>query len=108
MKIILSPIASDYTTTVAVDGLKLTIDEQEIDLSVIPEGGQAEPEDNSPFVGTVTRDRVEIKYYYESDKAEPHQSADWDDYTFEITSGEVPCPIKWISASNENSEAQDV
>jgi hypothetical protein len=95
MKIILSPIASSYTTTVSVDGLKLTIDGQEIDLSVIPEGGVAEPDENSPFIGNVTRDEVTIQYHYESMKAVPDQSKDWADYTFDITSGEVPCPIKW-------------
>jgi hypothetical protein len=101
MKIILSPIASNKTTTVSVNGLKLTIDGQEIDLSVIPEGGVAEPEEDSPFVGNVTRDEVKIKYHYESAKAEPDQSTNWDDYTFNVTSGEVPCPIQW-------KEVQDV
>ena len=95
MKIILSPVASDHTTTVSVNGLTLTIDGQEIDLSVIPEGGVAEPDDDSPFVGNVTRDAVTIRYHYESSKAEPNQSTNWDDYTFEMTSGEVPCPILW-------------
>jgi len=111
MKIILSPIASDYTTTVSVNGLNLTIDGQEIDLSVIPEGGMAEPEDDSPFVGNVTREQVTIKYHYESAKAEPDQSHDWDDYTFEVTSGAVPCPIQWKpepEVIEETDEVQDV
>jgi len=95
MKIVLSPIASNRTTTVSVDGLKLTIDGQEIDLSVIPEGGVAEPEDDSPFIGNVTREEVTIRYHYESAKAEPNQSTNWGDYTFEMTSGAVPCPIIW-------------
>ena len=101
MRIILSPIASNHTTTVSVNGLKLTIDGQEIDLSVIPEGGMAEPDDDSPFVGNVTRDEVKIKYHYESAKAIPDQSTNWSDYTFLVTSGEVPCPIQW-------KEVQDV
>jgi hypothetical protein len=95
MKIILSPIASNHTTQVSVNGLKLTIDNQEIDLSVIPEGGYAEPDENSPFVDKVTRDEVKIRYHYDSSKAVPNQSKDWADYTFEITEGEVPCPIIW-------------
>ena len=95
MKIILSPTASDHTTTVSVNGLILTIDGQEMDLSVIPEGGVAEPDDDSPFIGNVTRDAVTIRYHYESSKAEPNQCTNWDDYTFEMTSGEVPCPILW-------------
>ena len=95
MKIILSPISSNKTTQISIDGLVITIDGTPIDLSVIPEGGVAEPEENSPFVGNVTRNEVTIKYHYESSKAEPNQSTNWSDYTFEITKGEVPCPIKW-------------
>jgi hypothetical protein len=95
MKIILSPIASDHTTSVSVDGLVLTIDGTAIDLSVIPEGGQAEPDEGSPFMGTVTRDEATILYHYDSALADSIQSADWSDYTFELDSGEVPCPITW-------------
>ena len=97
MKIILSPIASTYTTTVSVEGLNIAIDGTPIDLSVIPEGGYAEPEDDSPFIGNVTRDEVTVRYHYESAKALPDQSKDWADYTFDVTSGPVPCPIKWRS-----------
>jgi hypothetical protein len=95
MKIILSPIASNRTTTISVDGLIVTIDGTPIDLSVIPEGGQAEADENSPFIGVVTRDTVTIRYEYDSKLAEPNQSTDLADYTFDIVSGEVPCPIKW-------------
>jgi hypothetical protein len=95
MKIILSPIASNRTTEVSVSGLIITIDGQPIDLSVIPEGGYAEPDDESPFIGNVTRDEVTVRYHYESMKAEPDQSKDWADYTFEVTDGPVPCPIVW-------------
>jgi hypothetical protein len=97
MKIILSPIASNRTTTVSVDGLTITIDGEAIDLSVIPEGGYAEPDDDSPFIGKVTRDEVTVRYHYESLKALPDQSTDWADYTFDVTSGPVPCPIQWRS-----------
>jgi hypothetical protein len=95
MKIILSPIASNRTTEVSVSGLVITIDGTPIDLSVIPEGGVAEADENSPFIGNVTREEVAVRYHYESLKAVPDQSKDWADYTFDITSGEVPCPIKW-------------
>jgi hypothetical protein len=97
MKIILSPIASNRTTTVSVDGLTVTIDGEAIDLSVIPEGGYAEPDEDSLFVGNVTRDEVTVRYHYESLKALPDQSTDWADYTFNVTSGPVPCPIQWRS-----------
>jgi len=95
MKITLSPIASDHTTEVSVGGLVVTIDGTPVDLSVIPEGGYAEPDDDSPFVGKVTRDEVTIRYHYESAKAVPDQSTDWADYTFDVTSGPVPSPIVW-------------
>ena len=103
MKITLSPIASRKTTAVSVNGLTLTIDGQEVDLSVIPVGGEAEPEDGSPFIGKVTRDEVTIRYEYDSFKAEPNQSTDWDDYTFDVTEGDVPCPIKWLPVEEVES-----
>lgn len=108
MKITLSPIAGDHTTTVSVDGLTLTIDGQEIDLSVIPEGGIAEPEENSPFTGNVTRDAVTIRYHYESMKADSNQSTNWDDYTFDVTSGDVPCPIIWKPEPEIEGVEEDV
>lgn len=95
MQIILSPIASNKTTTVSVSGLIVTVNGTDYDLSVIPEGGQAEAGENSPFIGTVTRERVTVRYEYDSQLAEPNQSTDWTDYNFDVTAGEVPCPIKW-------------
>lgn len=95
MKIILSPVASNKTNSVSVNDLVITIDGTEYDLSVIPEGGQAEASEDSPFIGTVARDSVTIRYEYDSSKAEPNQSTDWDDYTFDVVGGEVPCPIRW-------------
>lgn len=95
MHIILSPVASDKTTSVSISGLTVTIDGTDYDLSIIPEGGQAEADENSPFVGTVTRESATIRYEYESQLSEPDQSTDWADYTFDVTSGAVPCPIKW-------------
>lgn len=95
MKIILSPLASNKTTSVSVRGLVLTIDGTEYDLSIIPEGGQAEAAEGSPFIGTVTRESVTIRYEYDSMRAEPDQSSDWGDYIFEVVEGEVPCPIRW-------------
>lgn len=104
MKIILSPVASNKTTSVSVNGLVLTIDDIEYDLSVIPEGGQAEASEDSPFIGTVTRDSVTIRYEYDGMKAEPDQSANWADYTFEVVQGEVPCPIRWKPEPEQEAE----
>ena len=95
MKIILSPLASTHTTLVSINGLIVTVDGTDYDLSIIPEGGSAEADENSPFTGTVTREQVTVKYHYNMFKAEENQSTDWDDYTFDIESGDVPCPIKW-------------
>ena len=96
MKLILSPIASNRTTQVSVNGLIISVDGTDYDLSVIPEGGQADGE--APFTGTVTRDEVTIQYHYDSFAAEENQSKDWDDYTFIDLQGEVPSPIKWKDA----------
>ena len=98
MKIILSPIASTYTTQVSVNGLIITVDGTDYDLSVIPKGGQAEAEESSPFQGVVTRDEVTIQYHYDSFAAKDDQSTNWDDYTFIDLQGEVPSPIKWKEA----------
>ena len=95
MIIILSPMASEHTTTVSINGLIVTVDGTDYDLSIIPEGGSAEADENSPFTGTVTREQVTVKYHYDMFKAEENQSTDWNDYTFDIKSGDVPCPIVW-------------
>ena len=104
MKIKLSPVASNKTTAASVNGLIVTIDGTEYDLSIIPEGGQAEAVQDSPFIGTVTRDSVTIRYEYDSQKAEPNQSTDWADSTFEVVDGEVPCPIRWKPEPEQGDE----
>lgn len=95
MKITLSPTASTFTTTISLNGLTLTIDNISYDLSQIPEGGQAEADPEDPFIGVVSRESCTIRYHYNSQLAIPNQSTNWDDYTFEVVSGEVPCPIIW-------------
>lgn len=104
MKIILSPVSGYKTTTISISGLVLTIDDAEYDLSIIPEGGQAEASEGSPFIGTVTRELVTVRYEYDSMKADPGQSTNWDDYTFDMVEGEVPCPIKWKPELQEADE----
>ena len=103
MKIKLSPKAQSETTNAPVItllGLTLTIDDQVIDLSVIPNGGQAEADDNSPLIGVVTRDEVTIRYPYSTDIYESNQSTNPADYEFEITEGTVPCPLIKRSVKN--------
>ena len=104
MKIILSPVSGNKTTTVSISGLTVTVDGTEYDLSIIPEGGQAEASEDSPFIGTVTRESVTIRYEYDSSKADPNQSANWDDYTFDVVEGEVPCPIRWKPEPEQGDE----
>lgn len=109
MKIVLSPIASDHTTQVSVNGLIINVDGTNYDLSVIPEGGQAEGAE--PFVGIVTRNKVTIQYHYNSFAAEDDQSKDWSDYTFNNPQGKVPSPIKWKPdpiATEQTDEVEDV
>ena len=104
MIIKLSPLASNHTTLVSINGLIVTVDGTDYDLSIIPEGGSAEADENSPFTGKLTRDKVTVKYHYESIKAEPNQSTDWADYTFDIELGDVPCPIRWKPEPEGESE----
>jgi hypothetical protein len=96
MKIKLSPQVVNETTNapvITLAGLTLTIDDQVVDLSVIPEGGQAEPDEDSPFIGIVTRDKVTVRYPYSTDIYEPNQPTDQSAYEFDMTEGEVPCPL---------------
>lgn len=95
MQITLSPVASAKTTKIEVSGLVLTIDGAPYDLGLIPQGGVAEAAEGSPFNGTVSREKVTIRYEYESCKAENNQPTDFLAYTVEVSSGEVPCPIIW-------------
>lgn len=103
MKFILSPCAQMHTPKmqISINGLVITINGQDYDLSAIPEGGQAEASEDSPFLGVITRDQVTIRYIYDMELAEDHQSHNWDDYTFEVEEGGVPCPIKWKSKEFE-------
>ena len=95
MIIKLSPIAANETTNapvITLSGLTLTIDGQVIDLSVIPEGGQAES-DNDMLIGIVTREEVTIRYPYSTDIYESSQSTEQSAYEFDIVDGQVPCPL---------------
>lgn len=96
MRIQLSPIASDHTTQVSLSGLVLTIDGVDYDLSVIPEGGEAEGQDGSPFLGKVTRDYCEITYHYDMRLAKSDQPVDRAAYLIEWLDGDMPSPIIWL------------
>lgn len=97
MKITLSPIAShtdDTPPSVSQD--TITYRGTDYDLSQLPDGGEVEAE--APFSGKIKRIdgviHVTLQYQYCTDTAEPMQSTDIADYTFDVTSGDCPCPIK--------------
>lgn len=95
MKVILSPVAGSKNTVVSVNGLIVTVDGQSVDLSQIPDGGQAQALQESPLIGTVTREEVTVRYEYDSAAAESNQPTDIGAYTFDVTTaGEIPSPIK--------------
>lgn len=85
-------VANKQTPVIHINGLVLTIDGTDIDLSQIPEGGQAES-DNELLTGIVTREEVTINYPYSTDIYEPMQSIDPLDYEFDMVEGVVPCPL---------------
>ena len=96
MKIKLNAHVANETTNapvITLSGLTLTIDDQVIDLSVIPEGGQAEADEDSPLIGIVTRDEVTIRYPYSTDIYESSQPTEQSAYEFDIVDGQVPCPL---------------
>jgi len=99
-KIQLSPQANinlgKLHTEISVDGSVLTYDGVEYDFSGLPVNSQAEAEYPASKVSNVDGlIIVELIYKYDSSKAEPMQSTNWDDYTFLVESGDVPCPITW-------------
>ncbi len=104
MKIKLSPVCVTETTNapvIVLNGLTLSVGNTNIDLSQVPEGGQAEASEESPLVGIVTRDEVTIKYPYSTDIYEPMQSTNPLDYEFEITSGTIKCPLTKKKAASD-------
>ena len=108
MKIYLSAVALHESTQppiVSLSGFTLTINGEEYDLSVIPEGGQAEAD--LPFIGIVTREEVTIQYPYSTDIYEPKQSTNPDDYIIELKDGEtLACPL--VKRPVQESQVEEV
>lgn len=108
MKIILSPVAAfEQDTPPTVNGETITYRGETYDLSQLPDGATVEAE--SPFTGSITRQNGEVsltlEYRYHMEKAEDFQSSNWDDYTFVVSNGQCPCPIKFKpvqAVENEN------
>lgn len=58
MRLTLSPsrgLPGAPETALSVDGDVLTVDGAEYDLQAVPEGGEATPSGDHPFIGTITR-----------------------------------------------------
>jgi len=98
MKLILSPQAGlpgATETTASVAGDVLTVDGVAYDLSAIPEGGEATPEGDHPFIGTITRTGGEIVattlwQYSAGAVDQPTDPAHW---IVTVTDGPVPSLI---------------
>ena len=94
--------ASVKTNELMVYGDIISLNGHELDLSVIPEGGEAEVSDSFPMAhlvtGKVSRDYIEIIYQYNSSMAEPHQTAGKEDLYFGDASGVIEPPIAWRRA----------
>lgn len=90
-----------------ISGEVLTYRGESYNLSQLPEGGIVEAD--TPFIGNITRLngqlQVKLQYCYHMEKAEDHQSLNWDDYTFVVTEGQCPCPIKFKPEPEQNSGA---
>lgn len=102
MKIILSPIAAfQHDVPPTVSGDKLTYRGQTHDLAQLPDGATVQAV--SPFIGQIARVngqiQLKLEYRYHMEKAEDHQSLDWEDYTFNVTEGQCPDPIKYKPVS---------
>lgn len=102
---IVEPVQKIIPPSISLSGLTLIINGTGFDLSVIPEGGQAEGE--YPFIGTVKRESCIIRYPYSTDIYEPNQSTNPDDYIVELQDGEtLACPL--IKRPVQENEVEEI
>lgn len=99
MKLTVSPRAGlpgAPETNASIAGDVITIDGIAYDLSSIPEGAEATPEGDHPFVGTITRTAGEIvatiRWAY-GPGAASNQPTDPAHWVATLTDGPVPSPI---------------
>lgn len=105
-KITLNPQSSSFIdykhTNINVVGFKIIYDGKEYDFSLMPDNSQVEAE--FPAQGIIKKINgvvhITLHYKYNSGLAEFNQSTDINDYIFNVTSGEVPCPIVWKPEQN--------
>lgn len=100
MIIILSPVAAfdGYADeTPDINGDIISYRGQSFDLSQLDEGSEVEAD--LPFIGKIKRVNgvvhCALQYMYNALLAEDYQSTDWSDYTFTVTDGQCPDPIKY-------------
>ncbi|MGC9368719.1 MAG: hypothetical protein ACP5DX_04170 [Paracoccaceae bacterium] len=97
MKITISPIAAlpgGAETQVTVSGDTITVDGTPYDLSAVPEGGEATPQGEHPFVGKITRTNGElactVRFLFEASTAEPVQPSDPAHWVATLSDGDLP------------------
>mgnify|MGYP006306805651 FL=1 len=98
MRITLSPVRGlpgEPETEIAVAGETITVDGTPYDLSAVPEGGEAVPAGEHPFVGSITRQDGEIGCTVRvalGDDAAPDQPRDPAVWTMSVSEGPVAIP----------------
>jgi len=103
MKLTLSPIRGLPGlpgTVLSVSGDTLNVDGSAFDLSPVPEGGQATPEGDHPFIGPITRVDGEIACTVRvilGDDAALNQPRDPAHWIVAVASGAVEIPFERIT-----------
>lgn len=104
MHLILTPqrgLPGQPDMTIHVAGDTLTLNGTVYDLSAVPEGGEGWPEEDTHFIGPITRQdgmlhvRIVARL---GDDADPHQDGPW---VIEAASGDVTIPAKRLPESEE-------
>jgi hypothetical protein len=107
MKLTICPHAGlpgERETTASVSGDILTIDGVSYDLSAVPEGGEATPEGDHPFIGKITRVNGEVvatirwRHGEDADGRQPLDPAHW---VVTVADGPVPSPVVKTPAHEE-------
>ena len=99
MRIMLSPVRGlpgEPETEIAVSGDTITVNGTPYDLSAVPEGGEAKPSGEHPFVGTINRQEGEIVCTVRvrlGDDAAFDQPTDPAVWTVTVTDGPVAIPV---------------
>ena len=110
MKLTLSPmrgLPGQPETEIADSGDTITVDGTPYDLSAVPEGGEAVPGGEHPFVGTITREDGEIACTVRvalGDDAAPDQP----DSPWTVTATDGPVAIPAVRKPEPEEPTDDV